>query len=131
MPVLVSVALFFTMTNTLLWDLPGDVLAAPEAAMCGWKGVNICVCVSLSGWNKCKSSFSCPEVKLERTGMQGVCNWMAWRLEDTVAVAQPLCSAAGRAQDLHSRSAIRFCPTLIILPQLPRVLVQMLASSDF
>ena len=26
--------------NTLLWYLPGDVLAAPASALCGWKGVN-------------------------------------------------------------------------------------------
>ena len=31
--VLVSVALFYIMTNTLLWDLPGDVLAAPASAL--------------------------------------------------------------------------------------------------
>ena len=40
MSILVSVVLFYTMTNTLLWDLPGDVLAAPASAVCGWKGVN-------------------------------------------------------------------------------------------
>ena len=39
MSVLVSVALFYTMTDTLLWDLPGDVLAAPASALCDWKGV--------------------------------------------------------------------------------------------
>ena len=39
MSILVSVVLFYTMTNTLLWDLPGDVLAAPASALCGWKGV--------------------------------------------------------------------------------------------
>ena len=38
--VLVSVALFYTTTNTHLWDLPGDDLAAPASALCGWKGVN-------------------------------------------------------------------------------------------
>ena len=26
--------------DSLLWDLPGDVLAAPASALCGWKGVN-------------------------------------------------------------------------------------------
>ena len=40
MSILVSVALFYTTTNTLLWDLPGDVLAAPASALCGWIGVN-------------------------------------------------------------------------------------------
>ena len=40
MSVLVSATLFYTMTNTLLWDLPGDVLAAPASALCGWKGVD-------------------------------------------------------------------------------------------
>ena len=40
MPVLDSVALFYTMTNTLLWDLPGDVLATPASALNGWKGGN-------------------------------------------------------------------------------------------
>ena len=24
----------------MLWYLPGDVLAAPASALCGWKGVN-------------------------------------------------------------------------------------------
>ena len=28
------------MTNTLLWDLPGDVLAAPASTLCGWRGAN-------------------------------------------------------------------------------------------
>ena len=37
--ILVSVALFYTMPNTLLWDLPGDVLAAPASSLCGWTGV--------------------------------------------------------------------------------------------
>ena len=32
MSFLVSVALFSTLTNTLLWDLPGDVLAAKPAS---------------------------------------------------------------------------------------------------
>ena len=27
------------MTTTLLWDLRGDVLAAPASALCGWNGV--------------------------------------------------------------------------------------------
>ena len=70
-------ALFYTMPNTLLWDLPGDVLAAPESAsgldrcnlslslsliiwdlpedvlaapasaLCGGKRVSACVCVSV------------------------------------------------------------------------------------
>ena len=26
-------------TDTLLWYLPGDVLAAPASALCGWTGV--------------------------------------------------------------------------------------------
>ena len=35
----------------IFWDLPGDVLAAPESALCGWIGV-IPLCLSLSspGW---------------------------------------------------------------------------------
>ena len=41
MSVLVSFALFYTVTDTLFWDLPGDVLAAPASALCGWKGVNL------------------------------------------------------------------------------------------
>ena len=48
MPVLVSVALFYTMTHTLLWYLPGDVLAAPASALCGWKGVILSLSLSLS-----------------------------------------------------------------------------------
>ena len=44
MYILVSVALFYTMTNAQLWDLPGDVLAAPASALCGWKGVNSLQC---------------------------------------------------------------------------------------
>ena len=47
MSVLVSVALFYTMTNILLWDPPGDVLAAPASALCGWKGVNSLSILSL------------------------------------------------------------------------------------
>ena len=47
MSILVSVALFYTMTNTLSWDVPGDVLAAPESALYGWIGV-IPLCLSLS-----------------------------------------------------------------------------------
>ena len=38
MSIPVSVALFYTMTNTLLWDLPGAVLAAPASALRGWQG---------------------------------------------------------------------------------------------
>ena len=44
MSILVYVVLFYTMTNTLLWDLPGDVLAAPASALCGWNGVNLSLC---------------------------------------------------------------------------------------
>ena len=40
MSILVSVALFYTMTNTLSWDLPGDALAAPAPALYGWNGVD-------------------------------------------------------------------------------------------
>ena len=36
----ISLVLFYTMTITLLWDLPEDVLAAPASALCGWTGVN-------------------------------------------------------------------------------------------
>ena len=39
--VLVSGALFEIVTNSLSWDLPGDVLAAPASALWGWKGVII------------------------------------------------------------------------------------------
>ena len=28
------------MLNSLLWDVPGGVMAAPASALCGWKGVN-------------------------------------------------------------------------------------------
>ena len=31
----------------IFWDLPGDVLAAPESALCGWIGV-ILLSLSLS-----------------------------------------------------------------------------------
>ena len=40
MSILVPVALFYTMTDTLFWDLPGHVLAAPASALCAWTGVN-------------------------------------------------------------------------------------------
>ena len=40
MSILVSIMLFYTVTGHLLWYLPGDVLAAPASALCGWKGVN-------------------------------------------------------------------------------------------
>ena len=39
MSVLVYFAVFYAMTDTPLWDLPGDVLAAPASALCGWEGV--------------------------------------------------------------------------------------------
>ena len=39
MSVLVSFALFYTVTDSLFRDLPGDVLAALASALCGWKGV--------------------------------------------------------------------------------------------
>ena len=39
MSVLVSFAVFYTVTDALLWDVPGDVLAAPASALCGWNGV--------------------------------------------------------------------------------------------
>ena len=35
MSVLVSCPLFYTVTDDVLWDLPGDVLAAPALALCG------------------------------------------------------------------------------------------------
>ena len=65
---LVSIALFYTMTNTLVWDAPGDVLAASASALCGWKGVNsLSLSLSLSalcGWTGVNSlslslSLSC------------------------------------------------------------------------
>ena len=34
--------------TALLWDLPGDVLAAPASALCGWKGVTLSLSLSLS-----------------------------------------------------------------------------------
>ena len=37
--ILIYGAVFYKMTTTLSWDLPGDVLAAPASALCGWKGV--------------------------------------------------------------------------------------------
>ena len=37
MSVLVSFALFYTVTDTFFWDLPEDDLAAPASALCGWK----------------------------------------------------------------------------------------------
>ena len=39
MSVDVSFAVFYTVADSLFWDLPGDVLAAPASALCGWKGV--------------------------------------------------------------------------------------------
>ena len=39
------------MTDTLLWDMPGDVLAAPASALCGWTGV-ISLSLSLSSERK-------------------------------------------------------------------------------
>ena len=36
MSVLISFALFHTVNDNLFWDLPGDVLAAPASALCGW-----------------------------------------------------------------------------------------------
>ena len=30
------------------WDLPGDVLAPPESALCGWKGVILYISLYLS-----------------------------------------------------------------------------------
>ena len=41
MPILGSVALFYTMTNTLLWGLPGVALAAPAPALCGRTSVDL------------------------------------------------------------------------------------------
>ena len=39
MSVLVSFAGFFTVIDTLFWDLPGEILAAPASALWPWKGV--------------------------------------------------------------------------------------------
>ena len=47
MAVLVSVAFFYTGTDTLLWDLPGDVGAAPVSL----EGCERPLCLSLSGWH--------------------------------------------------------------------------------
>ena len=41
MSVLVSIAVFFTVTDSLLWDLSGCVLAAPASALCGWTGLSL------------------------------------------------------------------------------------------
>ena len=30
----------------IFWDLPGDVLAAPESALCGWMGVILSLSLS-------------------------------------------------------------------------------------
>ena len=47
----------------LFWDLPGDVLAAPESATCAWIGVillslsvlhtSLSLSHALRGWNRC------------------------------------------------------------------------------
>ena len=56
MSVLVSIALFSKMTNTLLWNLPGDVLAAPAP-------------LSLPlGLSLCSKDFSAPETNFARRG---------------------------------------------------------------
>ena len=48
MCVLVSSMLFYTVIDTLFWDLPEDVPAAPAPALCGWKGViNLSTSLSL------------------------------------------------------------------------------------
>ena len=39
--VLVFFALFYTVTDTFFWDLPGEIAAAPASALCGWKSVSI------------------------------------------------------------------------------------------
>ena len=37
--ILVSILLFSTVTQHSGWYLPGDILAAPASALCGWKAV--------------------------------------------------------------------------------------------
>ena len=82
MSVLVSFALFYIATDTLVWDLPGYVLAAPVSALWRWKGVILSLfltpmvtqhspcawrmhelcdahmwshhLISQAGWNRCK-----------------------------------------------------------------------------
>ena len=53
MSVLVPTAVYHTLPDTLFWDLPGVLLAAPASALCGWKGVialSLWVWVCLEGW---------------------------------------------------------------------------------
>ena len=40
-------------TDTLFWGLPGDVLAAPASALCGWAGRILCLSLSLSPLQCC------------------------------------------------------------------------------
>ena len=40
----------------VFWGLPGDVLAAPESALCGWEGFILSgrdVLYSQAGWKSC------------------------------------------------------------------------------
>ena len=41
-------SIYLSLANTLLWDVPGNVLAAPASALCGWIGVVLSL--SLSPW---------------------------------------------------------------------------------
>ena len=52
-------AVVFTVTANLFWNLPGDVLAAPARALCGWKGIRpspsqyVCLFYRLRGLCSC------------------------------------------------------------------------------
>ena len=40
--------MYFTLSDCVFWDLPGDVLAAPASALRGWMGVILSFSLSLS-----------------------------------------------------------------------------------
>ena len=48
MSVCVSFAVFWTAADILVWDVPGDVPAAPGSALCGCKGVTLSLSLSHS-----------------------------------------------------------------------------------
>ena len=57
MSVLVSAALFCAVTDTLYWDVPGHVLAAPASALCGWTGVTLSPSPSLAQLSSASVTF--------------------------------------------------------------------------